>query len=83
MNKSARTIADLNPSDAWKPFEPSRPTPWTHQLAAHLYRRSGFGGTIDEITSAQKMGPTKAIDQIFAQTDDQEIENERLLARRL
>lgn len=80
---SKRTIADLNPNEAWLPFEPTNERPWTNQLAAHLLRRSGFGGTIDEIVSAQQMGPAKAVQQVFDQTDDQEIEDDMVLAGRL
>ncbi len=83
MKTNPRSITELDPKEAWQAFEPSKQRPWTNQLAAHLYRRSRFGGTIDEIVSAQKLGPAKSVERIFQQTDDEEIEQEMVLAGRL
>ncbi len=76
-------LTDINPTEAWKPFEPSANRPWDNRLAAHLLRRSGFGGSIKEIVAAQNKGIQKAIEQIFSQTDDASIEGEMEAAGRL
>lgn len=76
-------LRDLDPIESWKPFEPSQQRPWTNRLTAHLFRRAAFGGTINEIITAQKQGPKKAIGQIFNQTDDTAIESEMATAGRL
>ncbi len=44
------------PEQAWLPFEPTKSNPWSTQLAAHLLRRAGFGGTIREINEAEESG---------------------------
>lgn len=74
---------DLDPVASWQPFEPSKKRPWTNRLAAHLYRRSAFGGTIEEIVDAQELGLKKTIEQIFSKTDDATIELEMAAAGRL
>ncbi|MDA8744619.1 DUF1800 domain-containing protein [Rubripirellula amarantea] len=36
-------MTPIDPDWAWSPYEPSPSQPWNHSLAAHLYRRAGFG----------------------------------------
>lgn len=83
MNIHETALSDLDPAAAWQPFEPDSKRPWTRQLAAHLHRRAGFGGTIKEIEVAEKLGPAESVEQIFDQTNDQDIESEMALAGRL
>ena len=77
------SISDMDAIEAWQPYEPSSDRPWNHRLAAHLLRRSGFGGSIDEIVAAQKAGPQQAIESIFSKTDDAGIEEDMKTAGRL
>src|SRR5690349_5972981 len=37
---------------------------WDGQMASHLLRRAGFGGTLEEVSSRVKMGPEKAVASI-------------------
>jgi len=76
-------LTDINPIDAWEPFEPSPERPWNNRLAAHLLRRSGFGGTVKQIIAAQKAGPEKAVDLLLGQIDDDAIESDMSSAARL
>ncbi len=73
----------LTPTEAWSTYRPSREIPWTKQLAAHLFRRSGFGGTIREIESSVEAGVDKTLDQLFESTSDASIEMEMKAAGRL
>ncbi len=36
-------MAQLDPQDAWKPWQPDARTPWNLKWAAHLFRRAAFG----------------------------------------
>jgi uncharacterized protein (DUF1800 family) len=61
--------SDLNQIDAtwaWKPYEPDAKRPWDRRLAAHLFRRAGFGATSAELDDAVKAGPAATIDKLFA-----------------
>src|SRR5437868_511651 len=37
---------------------------WNAEMAAHLLRRAGFGGTLDEINQFTKMGAEQAVNRI-------------------
>ena len=73
----------IDPKKAWQPFEPSAQRPWNNRLAAHLLRRSGFGGSISEIVAARDAGPEQAIENIFDRTDDSSLEKDMASAARL
>lgn len=51
------TVGTVDPEWAWAPFEPDAEHPWTHALAAHLFRRAGFGATWAELQQAVADGP--------------------------
>jgi hypothetical protein len=36
-------LAQLDPQEAWKPWQPDAGNPWNLKWAAHLYRRAAFG----------------------------------------
>ncbi len=55
---------DINPEKAWEPFEPSAANPWSKRLAAHLYRRAGFGGSINDIVQAQQDGLKSTLEKL-------------------
>ena len=59
--------ADLlrDPVAAWSPFEPTAATPWNKRLAAHLFRRVGFGATVDELTTAAEQSPAEAVAKLL------------------
>jgi hypothetical protein len=46
----------IDPSDAWKPWEPGPADPFDLKWAGHLYRRAGFGATRAELRAAVDRG---------------------------
>jgi len=59
------TPQNLDPAWAWSPFTPDATRPWNARLAAHLFRRAGFGATTAEIDAAVRDGYTATIAQLF------------------
>ena len=55
----------LDPAWAWAPYQPSEERPWTLALAAHLYRRAGFGANWEQLQLALKEGPRNIIDRLL------------------
>lgn len=63
--RSAACFAPLAPlprdgDEALEPYAPSERAPWDLRLAAHLLRRSGFGGSLEEARAALEAGPQAA-----------------------
>src|SRR5581483_12165380 len=46
-------------------YKPSESEPFDRVKAAHLLNRAGFGGTPDEIDTALKLGPSRAVDWLL------------------
>lgn len=59
-----KDLTQLDPAWAWAPYQPSADAPWNRRLAAHLYRRAGFGATAAELDEATKAGPAATLDQL-------------------
>src|SRR5688572_22885032 len=59
-------LDQIDPAWAWAAYEPSADTPWTRKLAAHLYRRAGFGPRWEELSEAERKGPAATIDKLLA-----------------
>ena len=57
-------LTNIDPARAWAPYEPDAQRPWTRALAAHLYRRAGFGATSAELDAAVKAGYEATLDQL-------------------
>ncbi len=51
---------------AWKPWQPTRRHPWDLRLAAHLFRRAGFGASHAQLNSAVSSNPQTCIDQLLS-----------------
>ena len=60
----------LDPSWAWAPYRPSAERPWTLRMAAHLYRRAGFGANWGQLQKALADGPQKTIDGLLTPQAD-------------
>jgi len=54
-----------DPGRAWAPFEPDAKRPWDLRLAAHLYRRAGFGASWPQLEEALKLGPQRTVDKLL------------------
>ena len=57
-------LHNLDPVWAWAAYEPDADRPWTRRLAAHLYRRAGFGATAAEVDEAVTLGPAAAVERL-------------------
>jgi uncharacterized protein (DUF1800 family) len=57
-------INNVDPAWAWAPYQPDTGRPWTRRLAAHLYRRAGFGANAAELDEAVKAGPAAAVERL-------------------
>ncbi len=57
----------IDPRWAWQPFSPSSDRPWNRALAAHLYRRAGFGASIEMLDEAINRHPAEIVSQLIAQ----------------
>jgi hypothetical protein len=55
-----------DPSWAWQKYEPSDKAPWTIQRVGHLYRRTTFGVTTQELEAGLADGPEKTIEKIYS-----------------
>ena len=60
----SQELSKVDPAWAWAPFEPDAKRPWSRRLAAHLYRRAGFGATTAELDEAVKLGPAGAVERL-------------------
>ena len=67
-------------TNAWKPY---RSQSWDHRLAAHLFRRATFGGTIEEIDRSVEEGLEATLERIFDLSRVDEFENEMSSAGRM
>ncbi len=65
---------------AWRPFEPTSTARWNRRLAAHLYRRAAFGGSLEEIEKAVKLDPEDAVARLVETqkaTEDERLASEQ------
>ncbi len=74
---------NFDADSAWEPFTASPDRPWSNRLAAHLFRRAGFGGSISEINTAQKAGLQPTIDHLFNASNADSYNEEMATAGRL
>jgi uncharacterized protein (DUF1800 family) len=47
------------------PYVPSADKPWNARRVAHLYRRLGFGATLEQIQAGLQMTPSALVDQLL------------------
>lgn len=60
----ATHLDKIDPQWAWSAYQPGAERPWSRRLAAHLFRRAGFGATSAELDEAVKNGPAATIDRL-------------------
>jgi Protein of unknown function (DUF1800) len=65
MRPSNAVTEELEPADAWKPWQPSPEEPWSRKWAAHLYRRAAFGYSREELIEAEHLGLQGTLDLLF------------------
>jgi uncharacterized protein (DUF1800 family) len=61
------TFGGNNPLD---PYVPSTAKPWNARRVAHLYRRIGFGATLEQIQQGLQMTPSDLVDQLLNNASD-------------
>lgn len=52
-------------ADSLDPYLPSVSKPWNAQRVAHLYRRLGYGASLDQIQQGLQMTPSELVDQLL------------------
>ncbi len=57
--------SDPDPTWAWAPYRPDANRPWTLALAAHLYRRAGFGASWSALQRAASDGPERTLQKLM------------------
>jgi len=55
----------VDPSWAWARYTPSPQCPWTHEHAAHLWRRAGFGAAWRQLARSVTDGPQPTVDRLL------------------
>jgi hypothetical protein len=53
------------PPDSLQPYAPSPAKPWNAHRVAHLYRRLGFGASLQQIQQGLLLSPTALVDQLL------------------
>jgi hypothetical protein len=59
------TLDQIDPAEAWQPWQPSAADPWGRKWAAHLYRRAGFGPSRADLLEAERLGPRGTLDLLL------------------
>ncbi len=60
-------LDSIDPGWAWAEFQPTPDRPWNHELAAHLYRRAGFGADWSQLQSAVRRSPGELVETLVTQ----------------
>src|SRR4051794_17275819 len=72
MAANTPTLDQIDPSDAWRPWQPSAGDPWGRKWAAHLYRRAGFGAGREDLLEAERLGAQGTLDLLLGGRPDSE-----------
>jgi hypothetical protein len=65
MAATKRALDQIDPDDAWQPWEPTSSDPWCRKWAAHLYHRAGFGPSRADLLEADRLGPRGTLDLLI------------------
>src|SRR5262249_46886772 len=65
MTLTLRRLDQLDPAEAWQPWQPTAADPWDRKWAAHLYRRAAFGPSRQELLEAVRRGPEGTLDLLI------------------
>ena len=60
------TLDQIDPAEAWQPWQPTLADPWGRKWAAHLYRRAAFGHSREDLLEAERLGPDGTLDLLLA-----------------
>ncbi|HMF13451.1 MAG TPA: DUF1800 domain-containing protein [Gemmataceae bacterium] len=65
MAKPLPPLDQIDPSEAWQPWQPTAADPWGAKWAAHLYRRAAFGPSGEDLREAERLGMQRTLDLLF------------------
>jgi hypothetical protein len=65
MAATLPSLDQIDPAEAWQPWQPSAADPWGRKWAAHLYRRAAFGPGRDDLLEAERLGPQGTLDLLL------------------
>jgi hypothetical protein len=65
MAVTLATLDQIDPDLAWQPWQPSAADPWGRKWAAHLYRRAGFGASLEDLVEAERLGPQCTLEMLL------------------
>ena len=58
-------LDQVDPVDAWRPWQPTYEDPWGGKWAAHLYRRAAFGPSREDLVEAERLGPERTLELLL------------------
>ncbi|HEV3082779.1 MAG TPA: DUF1800 domain-containing protein [Gemmataceae bacterium] len=61
----AMTLNEIDPAEAWQPWQPSGNDSWNRKWAAHLYRRAAFGASREDLLEAERLGSQGTLDLLL------------------
>ena len=62
---SPTPLDKVDPAKAWEPWKPDDKQPWNLKWAGHLFRRAGYGVTLDELRAAVDKGLSKTLEDVL------------------
>jgi uncharacterized protein (DUF1800 family) len=65
MTATFPPLDQLDPAEAWQPWQPSAADPWGRKWAAHLYRRAAFGPSRADLLEADRLGLQGTLDLLL------------------
>ncbi|MEO1617558.1 MAG: DUF1800 domain-containing protein [Planctomycetota bacterium] len=63
-------LNEIDASWAWQPFEPDDDATWDSALAAHLFRRAGFGTDQASLTESLTRTPNETVDELISRNEE-------------
>jgi hypothetical protein len=66
------TLDQIDPAEAWQPWQPTIADPWGRKWAGHLYRRAAFGPSREDLHEAKRLGPQGTLDLLLRGRPDAE-----------
>src|SRR5947209_2625852 len=68
MGQTTPPLDQIDPVEAWQPWEPTAKDPWDLKWAGHLYRRAAFGASPAELSEAAARGLPATLDLLMKGT---------------
>jgi hypothetical protein len=65
MAEKLRPLDQIDPAEAWQPWQPSPSDPWRRKWAAHLCRRAAFGPSRADLFEAERLGLNGTLDLLI------------------